>query len=55
MNSLLSHKTRRYGRYTFPRFQYEIGTSNFVAFNERNAQATDNDPNADPRQDDYPR
>ena len=25
MNSLLSHKTRRYGRWTFPRFQYEIG------------------------------
>ena len=31
MNSLLSHKTIRYGRWTFPRFQYEIGTSNFVA------------------------
>ena len=37
MNSLLSHKTRRYGRWTFPRFQHEIGTSNFVAFNERDA------------------
>jgi prepilin-type N-terminal cleavage/methylation domain-containing protein/prepilin-type processing-associated H-X9-DG protein len=53
MNSLLSHRTRRYGRWTFPRFQYEIGTSNFVAFNERDAQAMDTDPNADPRQDDY--
>jgi prepilin-type N-terminal cleavage/methylation domain-containing protein/prepilin-type processing-associated H-X9-DG protein len=53
MNSLLSHKTRRFGRWTFPRFQYEIGTSNFVAFNERNAQAMDTDPDADPRQDDY--
>ncbi len=53
MNSLLSHKTRRYGRYTFPRFQQDIGSSNFVAFNERNAAAMDTDPNADPRQDDY--
>ena len=41
MNSLLSHKTRRYGRWTFPRFQYEIGTSNFVAFNERDAAVID--------------
>jgi prepilin-type N-terminal cleavage/methylation domain-containing protein/prepilin-type processing-associated H-X9-DG protein len=53
MNSLLSHKTRRYGRWTFPRFQYEIGSSNFVAFNERNSEFMDNDPNSDPRQDDY--
>jgi prepilin-type N-terminal cleavage/methylation domain-containing protein/prepilin-type processing-associated H-X9-DG protein len=53
MNSLLSHKTRRYGRWNFPRFQYEIGSSNFVAFNERNAYAMDTDPNAEPRQDDY--
>ena len=37
MNSLLSHKTLRYGRYTFPRIQYEIGTSNMLVFNERNA------------------
>lgn len=53
MNSLLSHKTQRYGRWTFPRFQYEIGTSNFVMFNERNGQVMDTDPNAEPRQDDY--
>jgi prepilin-type N-terminal cleavage/methylation domain-containing protein/prepilin-type processing-associated H-X9-DG protein len=54
MNSLLSHKTRRYGRYTFPRFQYEIGTSNFVNFNERDAAGILNSPQAgDPRQDDY--
>ena len=26
MNSQLSHKTIRYGRWTFPRFQYEIGS-----------------------------
>jgi prepilin-type N-terminal cleavage/methylation domain-containing protein/prepilin-type processing-associated H-X9-DG protein len=58
MNSLLSHKSIRYGRWTFPRFQYEIGSSNFVAFNERNGELLDaniNDPVAatDPRQDDY--
>ena len=58
MNSLLSHKSVRYGRWTFPRFQQEIGTSNFVAFSERDGQVIDantNDPVAatDPRQDDY--
>ena len=58
MNSLLSHKSVRYGRYTFVRFQQEIGTSNFVAFNERDGAVIDaniNDPVAatDPRQDDY--
>ena len=53
MNSLLSHKTRRFGRWTFPRFQQEMGTSNFVAFNERDGAVMDTDPDADPRQDDY--
>ena len=58
MNSLISHRTVRYGRWTYPRFQYEIGSSNFVAFNERNSEVLDaniNDPIAatDPRQDDY--
>src|SRR6202008_3539338 len=58
LNSQLSHKTLRYGRWTLPRFQYDIGTSNFVAFNERDGKAMDantNDPVAstDPRQDDY--
>jgi prepilin-type N-terminal cleavage/methylation domain-containing protein/prepilin-type processing-associated H-X9-DG protein len=58
MNSQLSHKTIRYGRWTFSRFQYDIGTSNFVAFNERDGAVLDtnvNDPIADtvPRQDDY--
>jgi prepilin-type N-terminal cleavage/methylation domain-containing protein/prepilin-type processing-associated H-X9-DG protein len=48
MNSLLSHKTRRYGRWTFVRFQQDIGTSNFLCFNERTASGLD-----DPRQDDY--
>ena len=45
-------------RWTFPRFQYEIGSSNFVAFNERNGDVIDTDINSpavgtDPRQDDY--
>jgi prepilin-type N-terminal cleavage/methylation domain-containing protein/prepilin-type processing-associated H-X9-DG protein len=53
MNSLLSHKSRRYGYWTFPRFQYEIGSSNFVAFSERNAAGLASDPDFDPRQDDY--
>jgi prepilin-type N-terminal cleavage/methylation domain-containing protein/prepilin-type processing-associated H-X9-DG protein len=58
LNSQLSHKTIRYGRWTLPRFQYEIGLSNFVAMNERDGAVMDanvNDPVAatDPRQDDY--
>jgi prepilin-type N-terminal cleavage/methylation domain-containing protein/prepilin-type processing-associated H-X9-DG protein len=54
MNSQLSHKTLRYGRWTLPRFQNEIGLSNFVAFNERDAAGILKSPQAgDPRQDDY--
>ncbi len=54
MNSQLSHKTRRYGRWTLPRFQYEIGLSNFVAINERDAAGILASPYAgDSRQDDY--
>jgi prepilin-type processing-associated H-X9-DG protein len=54
MNSLLSHKTRRYGRWTYPRFQSEIGLSNVVAFNERDAAGILSSPfGGDPRQDDY--
>jgi prepilin-type N-terminal cleavage/methylation domain-containing protein/prepilin-type processing-associated H-X9-DG protein len=54
MNSLLSHRTRRYGRWTFPRFQQEVGSSNLVAFNERDAAGILNSPQAgDTRQDDY--
>jgi prepilin-type N-terminal cleavage/methylation domain-containing protein/prepilin-type processing-associated H-X9-DG protein len=54
MNSQLSHKTRRYGRWTLPRFQFEIGLSNFVTFNERDAAGILVSPQAgDPRQDDY--
>jgi prepilin-type N-terminal cleavage/methylation domain-containing protein/prepilin-type processing-associated H-X9-DG protein len=54
MNSLLSHKTRRYGRWSLPRFQSEIGLSNFVAYNERNAAGILASPDSgEPRQDDY--
>jgi prepilin-type N-terminal cleavage/methylation domain-containing protein/prepilin-type processing-associated H-X9-DG protein len=54
MNSLLSHKTRRYGRWSFVRFQNEIGTSNFVAFNERDSAGLQASPySGGPRQDDY--
>jgi prepilin-type N-terminal cleavage/methylation domain-containing protein len=53
MNSLLSHKTRRYGQWNLLRFVNEVGTSNFVAFSERNAAAFTHDVGGDPRQDDY--
>jgi prepilin-type N-terminal cleavage/methylation domain-containing protein/prepilin-type processing-associated H-X9-DG protein len=53
MNSLLSHKTRRYGRWTLLRFVNEIGTSNFIAFSERNTAAFTPEAGGDPRQDDY--
>lgn len=53
MNSLLSHKTRRYGWWNFPRFQVEVGLSNFVCFSERNAAAFTAPAENDPRQDDY--
>ena len=53
MNSLLSHKTRRYGRWNLIRFVNEVGTSNFIAFSERNPAAFTADSGNDPRQDDY--
>ncbi len=53
MNSLLSHKTRRYGRWTLLRFVNEVGTSQFVCFSERNAAAFTPASDSDPRQDDY--
>jgi prepilin-type N-terminal cleavage/methylation domain-containing protein/prepilin-type processing-associated H-X9-DG protein len=53
MNSLLSHKTRRYGLWTFVRFSNEVGTSNFVCFSERDATAFTPPCANDPRQDDY--
>ena len=54
LNSLLTHKTRRYGRFTLPRIQYEIGTSNFIIMNERNGEGLIASPySGEPRQDDY--
>jgi prepilin-type N-terminal cleavage/methylation domain-containing protein/prepilin-type processing-associated H-X9-DG protein len=53
MNSLLSHKTRRYGRYDLLRFINEVGTSGFICFSERNAAAFTAESGGDPRQDDY--
>jgi prepilin-type N-terminal cleavage/methylation domain-containing protein/prepilin-type processing-associated H-X9-DG protein len=52
MNSLLSHKTRRYGRWTLLRFVNEVGTSQFVCFSERNAAGIAAS-GGDPKQDDY--
>jgi prepilin-type N-terminal cleavage/methylation domain-containing protein/prepilin-type processing-associated H-X9-DG protein len=52
LNSQLSHKTRRYGRWTLLRFVNEVGTSNFISYVERNADglaAT----GCDPKQDDF--
>jgi prepilin-type processing-associated H-X9-DG protein len=53
MNSLLTHRTRRYGRWSLPRLQCEVGLSNFVAFSERDAAGLISAPDGDPRQDDY--
>jgi prepilin-type processing-associated H-X9-DG protein len=53
MNSLLSHKTRRYGRWNLIRFVNEVGTSQFICFSERNAAAFTPVTGGDPRQDDY--
>jgi prepilin-type N-terminal cleavage/methylation domain-containing protein/prepilin-type processing-associated H-X9-DG protein len=52
MNSLLSHKTRRYGQWTLLRFSQEVGTSNFICFSERNADGI-LAGGGDPKQDDY--
>src|SRR5262249_27834757 len=53
MNSLLSHKTRRYGQWNFIRFVDDVGTSQFICFSERNALAFIVAGGGDPRQDDY--
>ena len=52
MNSQLSHKTRRYGKWTLPRFINEVGTSNFISFVERSAEGLDA-TGGDPKQDDF--
>lgn len=51
LNSQLSHKSRRYGYWTLSRFISEVGTSNFIAFLERDAEGLDAS-GADPKQDD---
>ena len=53
MNSLLSHKTRRYGQWTRQRFSSEVGLSNFIYFSERRGEAFTPQSGEDPRQDDY--
>jgi prepilin-type N-terminal cleavage/methylation domain-containing protein/prepilin-type processing-associated H-X9-DG protein len=53
VNSLLSHKTRRYGRWSLLRFVNEVGTSQFICFSERNAAPFTLANGNDPRQDDY--
>jgi prepilin-type processing-associated H-X9-DG protein/prepilin-type N-terminal cleavage/methylation domain-containing protein len=52
LNSQLSHKTRRYGRWTLLRFINEVGTSNFIDYVERNAAGLAS-TGADPKQDDF--
>src|SRR5205823_1197391 len=51
LNSLLSHKTRRYGYWTLARFQNEFGLSNFVCMSERDPKAFSSPSDSDPRQD----
>jgi prepilin-type processing-associated H-X9-DG protein len=50
---LLTHKTRRYGFWSFARFQNEFGLSNFACMAERDAKAFSPPSDNDPRQDDY--
>jgi prepilin-type N-terminal cleavage/methylation domain-containing protein/prepilin-type processing-associated H-X9-DG protein len=52
MNSLLSHKTRRYGFWTLTRFVNEVGTANWIAFTERDAAGIQA-AGGDPKQDDF--
>ena len=52
LNSQLSHKTRRYGRWTLIRFVNEVGMSNFISYVERSADGLDV-TGADPKQDDF--
>ena len=52
LNSQLSHKTRRYGRWTLLRFVNKVGSSNFIAYAERNADGIAAS-GGDPKQDDF--
>ncbi len=55
LNSQLSHKTRRWGRWNLAGLLAAVGLSNFVVYCERNAEGIANDLvlAGDPRQDDY--
>jgi len=53
LNSLLSHRTRRYGHWNQNRFSVEVGLSKFICFSERVAEAFGPGGEGDPRQDDY--
>lgn len=53
LNSLLSHKARRYGQWTLTRFMKEVGTSNFICFTERRGEVLTIANGEDPRQDDF--
>ncbi len=55
LNSQLSHKTRRWGRWNLISFVDQVGTSLFISYVERNAAAIQADLvfAGDPRQDDY--
>jgi len=53
LNSLLTHMTRRYGAWTLPRFQQEVGLSKFCSFVEREAKSFAPETGNDPRQDDF--
>ncbi|MFO1021891.1 MAG: DUF1559 domain-containing protein [Planctomycetales bacterium] len=53
MNSLLSHRSRRYGYWTLTKFDKAVGLSHFVCFSERDARAFEPPEGDEPRQDDY--
>ncbi len=52
LNSQLTHRTRRYGRWNLLRFVAEVGTSQFIAYVERSADGLAAVA-ADPKQDDF--
>ena len=55
LNSQLSHKTRRWGRWNLAGFINRVGTSNFISYVERDADVIANDSvwSGEPRQDDF--
>jgi prepilin-type processing-associated H-X9-DG protein/prepilin-type N-terminal cleavage/methylation domain-containing protein len=52
MNSLLSHKTLRYGQWNLTKFVNQVGTANWIAFTERDANGIAAS-GGDPKQDDF--